>query len=120
LRLDLRVGDQLPVRVKRGSTELSFTLQVADETEVGAPKIQVLKELQLIDLTPAIRGERGIMTRDGAVVSEISPAVAAAWKLQQGDVITSVAVVDIRDADDVRTAFERLAGRGPFWLFFER
>jgi serine protease Do len=120
LLLDLRVNEQVALELMRAGRNVNVTVKVADEPEVGAPKVQVLKDLQLIDLSSAIRVERGIMARDGAVVVQISSALTTAWGLQKGDVITDVANVPIRDADDVSEAFERLAGRGRFYLIFER
>jgi serine protease Do len=120
LRLDMRVGDKVPIQVQRGTTQLNVTLSVADEPEVGATKVQVLKDLQLIDLSASIRVERGIVTRNGAVVSDISDQIMRDWKLQKGDVIVAVHNIEIRDADDVRDAFEKLAGLGLFRLYFER
>lgn len=119
VRLDLRVGDRVPLHIKRGTQELDLTIQVADEPEIGAPKVQVLKELQLATLTPAIRGERGINARTGAVVTEVS-GVPAGWGLMKGDVITGINDAAIREPNDVTAAFDVLAGRGRFYLFFER
>jgi serine protease Do len=120
VQLDLRVGDRVPVRLRRGSAELTANLTVANEPELSAPKLQVLKELQLAILTPAIRGERGIISQSGAVVTEISPSLANAWNLQRGDVIIRVYNFDIGSPQDVAEAFDALAGRGRFYLFFER
>jgi serine protease Do len=120
LLLDTRVDELLPIQLKRGAGTVNVTLKVADQPEVGAPKVQALKDLQLIDLTTPIRVERDIRTRNGAVVAEVSPALSGQWGLQKGDVIVQIANLEIRDADDVRDAFEQLAGRGQFWLYFER
>ena len=54
-RLDLRVGEQLPLVIRRGSREINMNVQVADLPEVSAPKVAVVKELELVTLTPAIR-----------------------------------------------------------------
>jgi serine protease Do len=120
VRLDLRVGEQIPVRLRRGSAELTVNIRVANEPEVSAPKLQVLKELQLAPLTPAIRGERGIISQSGAVVTEITAGLAGSWNLQRGDVIIRVYNIDIGSPQDVADAFEALAGRGPFYVYFER
>jgi serine protease Do len=118
--LDMRVGDEIPLRLKRGANQVTVAVKVADQPEVGAPKVQVLKDLQLIDLSSSIRGERGIAARNGAVVAEISAGLTNAWSVQKGDVIIAVGNMEIRDADDVRDAFEQIAGRGQFYLIFER
>ena len=66
--LDLRVGEQLPIAVRRGGRELRFSLAVADAPEVSAPKVTVLRELQLVSLTDVIRQERGVVSNAGALV----------------------------------------------------
>jgi serine protease Do len=119
VRLDLRVGDRVALQLKRDGSDVNVTLRVADEPELSAPKVQVLKELQLVTLTPAIRGERNINARSGAVVTDVS-GVPRAWGLQKGDVITQVDRNVIRAASDVTAAFDLLAGAGRFELFFER
>ena len=74
--LELRVDDQVPLTLKRGSRELTVTVRIADLPEVSAQKVSVLKEIELISLTPAIRSERGIRRTAGAVVATISARVA--------------------------------------------
>jgi serine protease Do len=118
--LDLRVGDVLPLRVRRGSRELDLRLTVADLPEATAPRVQVLRDLQLVTLTPAIRGERGIWAQAGAVVYAISPEMVEVLGLQPGDVILQVNRTPVRNAEDAARAIDYYAGRGPMTVFFER
>ena len=53
--LDLRVGQPANLRIRRGARELNVQVPVADQPEVTAPKVQVLRELELVTVTPAIR-----------------------------------------------------------------
>jgi serine protease Do len=118
--LDLRVGDVLPLRIRRGSREFDLRLTVADLPEATAPRVQVLRDLQLVTLTPAIRGERGIWAQAGAVVYDISPEMSEALGLQRGDVIMQVNRTPVRSAEDAARAIDYYAGRGPMTVFFER
>ena len=118
--LDLRVGEVLPLRIRRGGRELDFRLTVADLPEATAPRVQVLRDLQLVTLTPAIRGERGIWAQAGAVVYDVSPEMGEVLGLQRGDVIMQVNRTPVRSAEDAARAIDYYAGRGPMTVFFER
>ena len=58
--LDLRVGSPARLHVRRGTREMDVDVNVADLPEVNAPKVQVLRELELVTVTPAIAAERGL------------------------------------------------------------
>ena len=77
-RLELRVGDDVPLVVRRGGQEMRVNVKVADLPEVNAPKVTVLREIQLVTLTPAIRAERGVRRAQGALVQAVSPRVRRA------------------------------------------
>ena len=117
--LDLRVGEQVPLVVRRGGSDRIVTVTVADLPEVSAEKVEVLRELELVTLTPAIRAERGVRSARGALVYRISPRMANELGVQPGDVIVQVNRTAIASADDVARAIEAYSGRGPIRLFFE-
>lgn len=118
--LDLRVGEALPITVRRGGREVQFSLRVGDSPEVTAPKVTVLSELQLVTLTDAIRQERGIASEAGALVFKVSDRIRDEIGVQEGDVIAQVGRTRIRSAQDVPTAINRLGTRAPIMLVFER
>ena len=102
--LDLRVGDAVPLIVRRGGQEFTETVQVADLPEVNAPKVEVLKELQLVTLTPAIRAERNVRSTHGAVIYSVTPRVSDELGIRAGDVIVQV--------NRTPVAIRRPGGRG--------
>ena len=53
----------------------TVNVDVADPPEVNAPKVAVLKELELMTLTPAIRAERGLRRPQGALIYKVSDRV---------------------------------------------
>jgi serine protease Do len=118
--LDLRVGDSVPFKVTRGSRQQTVNVTVADLPEVGAEKVQVLREMELITLTPAIRAERGVRSPQGAVIYKTTERVAEELGLQAGDVIVQVNRTPISSADEAAKAIDYYGGRGPIQLFFER
>jgi serine protease Do len=118
--LDLRVGEEVPLVVRRGEREFPARVKVADLPEVSAPKVQVLKELEVVTLTPAIRAERGIRSQHGALIYNVSKRVADDIGIETGDVIVQVNHASIDDAQDVAKALDAFADRGMIRMFFER
>jgi serine protease Do len=118
--LDLRVGEQLAVTIRRGGTPLRFVLQVADAPEVSAPKVTVLRELQLVSLTDVIRQERGVASSTGALVYRVSDRIRDEIGLQEGDVIVQVGQSRVNTAEAASTAIDRYGARGPVYVVFER
>jgi S1-C subfamily serine protease len=118
--LDLRVGERVPIVVRRAGRELPLTVEIADLPEVSAPKVAVLRELELVTLTQAIRLERAIRSARGAVVYRASDRVTSEIGLQPGDVIVQINRIPIDEAADVARVFDSYAGRAAMRLFFER
>lgn len=119
-RLELRVGEDVPLVVRRGSREMNVSVKVADLPEVNAPKVTVLREIQLVTLTPAIRAERSIRRANGALVQSVSQRVADQLGIQSGDVILQINQVPIADAESAARALDYYAGRGGIVMYIER
>jgi serine protease Do len=119
-RLDLRVGDRVPMVVRRNGREQTVNVEVADLPEVSAPKVAVLQELELITMTPTIRAERGVRSSRGAVVYNVSDRVATEIGLQRGDVIVQINRLPISSAADVQRAIDTYAGRSAMRVVYER
>ena len=118
--LELRVGERVPVLVRRGGRESRVELIVADQPEASAPKVAVLRELELITLTAQIRAERSITSRRGALIYRVSDRVAADLGIQAGDVIVQINRTPIESADEAARAIDTYAGRGLIRMFYER
>ncbi|HUQ21289.1 MAG TPA: trypsin-like peptidase domain-containing protein [Gemmatimonadaceae bacterium] len=119
-RLELRVGEDVPLVIRRGDQDLKLNVRVADLPEVNAPKVTVLKEIQLVTLTPAIRAERNIRRVSGALVQSVSQRVAEQLGIQAGDVILQVNRVPIADAQSAARALDYYAGRSAIVMYLER
>jgi serine protease Do len=98
----------------------SIAVKVADLPEVNAPKVTVLREIQLVTLTPAIRAERSIRRANGALVQSVSQRVADQLGIQAGDVILQINRVPIADAESAARALDYYAGRGGIVMYIER
>ncbi len=117
---DLRVGDRVPLVIRREDREVPLTIVVADLPEVSAPKVQVLRELELITLTPSLRVEHGIRSGRGAIIYQISERVSGELGIQRGDVIVQINQVAITSADDVVRELNEVSGRNAIRMFVER
>lgn len=118
--LDVRVGEGIPLVVRRGGREIAATVTAAEPPEVNAPKVTVLSDLQLVSVTDAIRQERGIASAAGALVYKVSDRISDAIGLQVGDVIVQVGRSRVGSAEAASRAIERDGGNGPVVLVFER
>ena len=117
--LELRVGERNPLVIRRGSREIPITVDIADLPDVNAPRVTVLREIELITLTPAIRAQYNIRSRQGAVVNRVSERVQQQIGIQTGDVIVQINRTPIPDAEAVQRILTSY-GRGGLRMYFER
>jgi serine protease Do len=96
------------------------SVRVRDLPEVGAERVAVLRELELISLTPAIRAERGLRAERGAVVASVTDRVSQDLGIRGGDLIIQVNRTPVTDAQQAARVLEYYIGRGPIRMFFER
>jgi serine protease Do len=80
----------------------------------------VLRELEIVSVTPAIRAERRLSSARGALVYRASDRITGELMIQPGDVIVQINRTPITSAEDASRALDYYAGRGPIRLFFER
>ena len=116
--LELRVGETVPITLRRNGSDVTVNVRVADLPEVNAPRVTVLREIELTTLTPAIRSERNIRSAAGAYVQNVSARVSAQVGLAQGDVIVQVNRMRITSAEDAARALN--SGRGMVVMYVER
>jgi serine protease Do len=117
--LELRVGERNQLIIRRGGREIPITVDVVDLPDVNAPRVTVLREIELITLTPAIRDQYSIRSRQGAVVNRVSERVKEQIGIQSGDVIVQINRVPIPDAEAVQRILTTY-GRGGLRMYFER
>jgi len=119
-QLDMRVGEVARLSLRRADREFTITVTVADLPEVAAAKVAVLKELELVTLTPAIRAERSIRSTRGALIYKVSDRVSDELGLEKGDVIVQIDRAPIENAQEAAAALDASSGRGVVRMFFER
>jgi serine protease Do len=118
--LDLRVGETVPLRVRRGSRDFETSVTVQDLPEVSAPKVQVLRDLELATVTPAIKAERGIRANAGALIVRVGDNIAEQLGVVAGDVIVMINRREVASAQDAARLIDSFSGRGVIEMIFER
>ena len=117
--LELRVGENDSIVVKRGGREMPVSVEVVDLPDVNAPRVTVLREIELISVTPPIRAQYQIQSRRGALVNRVSERVQQQIGIQAGDVIVQINRTPTADAEAVNRILTTF-GRGGIRLYFER
>lgn len=118
--LDLGVGQDVQLQMERGGRAFNATVTTVNLPEVDAQKVEVLKQLELVTVTPAIRAERGLRSQAGALIFKVSDSMASQLGIRSGDVIVRINNANITTADDASRAIDQFAGRGPIRMYLER
>ncbi|HSC59364.1 MAG TPA: PDZ domain-containing protein, partial [Gemmatimonadales bacterium] len=85
-----------------------------------ATRVTVLKGLDLVSVTPAIRAEKGIRSQQGALIVRIADAIAQATGMQQGDVIVAIDRTPVRRAQQVADLLNAMHPRESMRFYLER
>jgi serine protease Do len=119
-RLDFRVGDEVPLTVRRENREFTATVSIVDLPEITAPRVAVFQELQLVTVTPAIRQSRSIRSSAGALVVAASQRVSEQLGFQVDDVILQINNIRIGTAEDAARALGAFPSRSVAIVYVER
>jgi serine protease Do len=119
-RLDFRVGDEIPLSIRRGDREFTATIRVVDLPEVTAPRVAVFQELQLVSLTPAIRQTKGIRSSAGALVVAASERVSEQLGFLVDDVILQINNLRVSNAEEAARALGAFPSRSVVTVYVER
>jgi serine protease Do len=120
VKLDLRVGDRIPLRGRRAGKETDRSLTAGDLPTVTAEKVTVLRDLQIVTATPQVRAERSIRSEWGALVFRISRQLSSSTGLREGDVIVAMNRRYTRTAEDVQEEIQNLRPSQAVRVYFER
>jgi S1-C subfamily serine protease len=120
VKLDVAVGDTVQVELRSATGVTRRRIRTDELPSVTAEKVVVVKDLELVTVTPAIRAERRLAADRGALIYRITDQAARVTGLQAGDVILAINNTRIEGAGEVGSAFDRLRSTRGFRLFFER
>ena len=110
VKLDLHVGDSVLLAVRSGRQTVRRRVVTGDLPTVTAEKYSLLEGIELIDVTPAIRAERGIRSEQGVLIFKVAPEVTAQTTLRAGDVILAINRTPVRAAEQVGDLLNVRAG----------
>ena len=116
--LDLRSGDRLEIEVD-GQSQL-ILLEAERFPSIIAERVTVLRDLELVTVTPEISGERDISSEQGALVTGVSDQLSRQLGIRVGDVIIGINQTVVVTAGEVASIFDSLGGSGRITLHFER
>ncbi|MXX33444.1 MAG: trypsin-like serine protease [Gemmatimonadetes bacterium] len=118
VKLGLRAGDRIELEVEGRAPVI---LETAPLPSVAAEPIELLRDLEVVTVTPAIQSERGLASSEGALVVRISPALSQRVGLVEGDVLLWLNNTRLRTAQEAADALRRTQqSRSRFQLVFER
>ncbi len=102
VKLDLHVGDAVDLSVRSGAQTVRRRVVTGDLPTVTAEKYRLLEDLELVNVTPAVRAERGLRSEQGVLIFSISPTVSEATGLRDGDVILAINRTAVSAASQVK------------------
>lgn len=82
--LDAGAGARAELRYRRDGRERTAELRIEELPSERADRVQVLRGVELVSLTPQIAAERGLRTDRGALIVEGGPAHRLRHRLQTG------------------------------------
>ncbi len=116
--LDLRAGDEIELLVEGMDPVL---VEAAALPSLTAERVELLRDLEVVTVTPGIQAERELASSDGALVVEISELLARRTGLARGDVLLAVNNTRLRSARDAANELRKTQQSGrAFVLLFER
>jgi serine protease Do len=101
VKLDLHVGDVVEISVRSGTRTVRRRVVTGDLPTATAEKYTLLEDLELVNVTPAVRAERSIRSEEGVLIFRISPPISEATGLREGDVILAINRTPVRAAAQV-------------------
>ncbi|MGD2122844.1 MAG: trypsin-like peptidase domain-containing protein [Gemmatimonadota bacterium] len=116
--LDSRVGDGVELAVMG---ERSPTMLVAEALPTSrAERVEILRDLEVISVTPEVRAERDIRAETGALITGISASLSRDLSLARGDVILQINNTRISTAEEAARTLRDLPGGRRVAIYFER
>ncbi len=116
--LDLRAGDGIRLTLEGAE---SVFLEAAPLPSATASRVEILRDLEVVTVTPGIQAERRLASSRGALVVQISDALSSVTGLSPGDVLLAINNRRLRTAREAADELRRTQRSGrPFVLLFER
>ena len=116
--LELQAGDRIELALEGMEPVL---VEAEPLPSVAAERVELVRDLEVVTVTPGIQAERGLTATEGALVVEISELLARRTGLARGDVLLAVNNTRLSTARDAAEELRRTQQSArPFVLLFER
>jgi serine protease Do len=123
VKLDLRAGDTLRVRVKNDDHLVNYRIVTTDIPSATAARVTIVPGLDVVTLTQQIRWERDVESPKGALVLSITDELEGSTRLRVGDVVRAVRMsgtTEIETAEQLKRVLANVKTGQTFRIFFER
>ncbi len=107
--LEAGVGGELELRFRRDGRERTTALRIEELPSETAERVEVLRGLQLVSVTPEIAVERRLAVERGALIVDVRDDVAARTGMRPGDVIVAINQREVGDANEAAELFRYYA-----------
>ena len=116
--LDAKAGDGVDVAVEGRRQPLGLITEALPTSR--AERVEILQDLEVISVTPAVQAERNLRSQAGALITGISPSLSQSLGLALGDVILQINNSRIGTAEDAARALRELGSGVGVRIYFER
>ncbi|MBT8398058.1 MAG: PDZ domain-containing protein [Gemmatimonadetes bacterium] len=116
--LDAKAGDEVDLAVQGRRDPVRLVAEALPTSR--AERIEILRDLEVISVTPEIRAERDIRAEAGALITGISASLSRSLSLARGDVILQINNTPVTTAEEAARALRQLPGGVRVRLYFER
>ena len=118
--LDAGVGSSVDIRYRRGDDLYTARLDVQELPSEQAERLEVVRGLELISVTPPIAVERRLEVESGALIVQLAPGASRVTGLREGDVIVGINRSPVETAEDAENLFRGLAGGSRIFVTYYR
>ena len=118
--LDAGVGSTVDIAYRRGERTYEARLSVEELPSEQAERLEVVRGLELISVTPQIAVERRLEVDGGALITRVSGAASRVTGLREGDVIVAINRQPVASVEDAQDLFRALAGGSRIFVTYYR
>jgi serine protease Do len=118
--LDAGVNGRIDVELLRSGNRLALSMEIEELPSEGAERVEALRGLRLVSVTPGIAVERDLTVDAGAMIVEVDGPLARRTGMRENDVIVAINRREVRTAEEARDRLLDAAQSGWVELFISR
>jgi len=118
LLLDLRPGET--IRIERDGGASPVEVRAEPFPELPTERVTILRDLEVVTLTPGLRDREGVVSEQGALVTGVPPELQVQIGLRPGDVIVGLNGRPVASAEELAEMLRRIPLPARVQIIFER